>query len=478
MSRDPLSITRRNFVRVTAGAAGVLGTGLLSACEPDPAGLSVSPQFAKGGGGGGKGGGQGGSARNPLRIPPTQAPTGVLTAAPAEVDLGGGVRSRVWAYNGQFPGPTLVAPTGSRADMTFVNGLSHESITHWHGMIVDTPNDGHPREAVPPGGSYVYDYPIIQRASLNFYHPHPHGMTGEQVAMGLAGAYLIRDDDEAALGLPSGPHEVPLIVRDATFDRNGNMQYKPRSGGFEGNTPLVNGTLDPALSVDTGVYRFRILNGCNARILRFAFSDGTPFVLIGNDGGFLEASVSLSEITICPAERLDVLVDLRGHAPGTSLMLQDLNTGWDLLELTVDRSVADGTAIPGALYPIERLTAPVRTREFSFDGMSKINGQVYDMARVDFQVPFGETELWRFTTNGNAPHPVHVHGAYYQVVSRSGGRARLYPWEGGWKDTVLLEDGETVEILIRFDGYRGLYLMHCHKLEHEDMGMMSNFEVV
>jgi len=120
----------------------------------------------------------------------------------------------------------------------------------------------------------------------------------------------------------------------------------------------------------------------------------------------------------------------------------------------------------------------VRTRNFSFDGMTKINGREYDINRIDFTVPFGETELWRFTTNGNAPHPVHVHGASFQVQSRSGGRGQVFPWERGWKDTVLLEDRETVEVRIRFDAFRGLYLLHCHKLEHEDMGMMANFEVV
>jgi FtsP/CotA-like multicopper oxidase with cupredoxin domain len=110
--------------------------------------------------------------------------------------------------------------------------------------------------------------------------------------------------------------------------------------------------------------------------------------------------------------------------------------------------------------------------------MTKINGLEYDMERIDFRVPFGTVERWRFTTSGNAPHPVHVHGASFQVVSRSGGRGRTYSWEQGWKDTVLLEDRETVDVFVRFDAYRGVYLMHCHKLEHEDMGMMSNFEVI
>jgi FtsP/CotA-like multicopper oxidase with cupredoxin domain len=133
----------------------------------------------------------------------------------------------------------------------------------------------------------------------------------------------------------------------------------------------------------------------------------------------------------------------------------------------------------GTLSTIVPLAGPSTvTRSFSFDGMTKINGREYDMHRIDFTVPFGVTERWRFTTNGNAPHPVHVHGASFQVVSRTGGRGRIFPWEGGWKDTVLLEDRETVDVMVRFDAYRGLYLMHCHKLEHEDMGMMANFEVI
>ena len=109
--------------------------------------------------------------------------------------------------------------------------------------------------------------------------------------------------------------------------------------------------------------------------------------------------------------------------------------------------------------------------------MTRINGRVFELDRIDFQVNVGEVEKWVFTTNGNAPHPVHVHGASFQVTKRTGGRGRLYSWEQGWKDTVLLNDGETVEVLIRFD-LAGRYLMHCHKLEHEDAGMMLNFEVV
>jgi blue copper oxidase len=161
------------------------------------------------------------------------------------------------------------------------------------------------------------------------------------------------------------------------------------------------------------------------------------------------------------------------------VMLRDLRAGWDLLEFRIN-SIAVGSEVnlPSILSSITPLSNPVTTRTFSFDAMSKINGQEYEMDRIDWTVPFGQTEKWIFKTNGNAPHPVHVHGASFQVLSRSGGRNQKYAWENGWKDTVLLEDGETVEVLIRFEAFRGIYLLHCHKLEHEDMGMMANFEVV
>jgi len=419
------------------------------------------------------------STRNPLYIPPTVSPSGLtLTEAPAMVDIGGGKLSAVWAYNGVLPGPTLRASRGDEAQIQLVNGLPKETITHWHGMIVDSPNDGHPRNAIPPGGTYPYSFTINQRAALNWYHPHPHMLTGEQVALGLAGAFIVTDSVEASLGLPAGAYEVPLVIRDATFDSAWKMLYKPRSGGFLGNTPMVNGTLDPKLDVDTARYRFRILNGSNSRIYGLALSNGAAFRLLGNDGGLLEAATNLTRIDLANGERADLLIDFRGMAAGSKVMLKDLRSGWNLLEFVVARQVNDAGALPTALSTIPPLPNPVRTRNFSFDGMTKINGREYDINRIDFTVPFGETELWRFTTNGNAPHPVHVHGASFQVQSRSGGRGQVFPWERGWKDTVLLEDRETVEVRIRFDAFRGLYLLHCHKLEHEDMGMMANFEVV
>jgi FtsP/CotA-like multicopper oxidase with cupredoxin domain len=420
--------------------------------------------------------------RYPLRIPPTVSPFGLtLTCAPTRSDLtnGSGQLSNVLAYNGAFPGPTIQARTGDAPGITLINGLSEETITHWHGMIVDEHNDGGPRLVIPPNASYAYSFPIVQRACLNWYHPHPHMLTGEQVNLGLAGAFVVRDSEEDALGLPSGAYEVPLILRDANLDKKGNLTYNPTTSGFNGKIPLINGTLSPRLNVDTELYRFRVLNGSNARIFRLALNTGAPFVVIGNDGGLLETAVYVSEIEMGNGERVDLLIDFRALPVGAKVMLRCLDARWDLLEFNVTRAVSPRFTIPaGTLSSIETLVGPAQpTRTFSFDGMSRINGLEYDPNRIDFQVPFGTVERWRFTTGGNAPHPVHVHGASFQVLSRVGGRGVLFPWEDGWKDTVLLQDGETVDVLVRFAAYRGLYVLHCHKLEHEDMGMMSNFQV-
>lgn len=411
--------------------------------------------------------------RNWLRIPPTTSPEGLtLTAAPAVTDLGG-TSSKVLAYNASMPGPTIVATRGDAATIRLVNGLSEPTITHWHGLVVGEEDDGGPFFSVAPGGSFDYAFTVGQRAGLNFYHPHPHMLTGKQVNLGLAGAFIVRDAEEAALGLPTGAREVPLLLRDATLDSLGNVVYKPRSGGFDGQIPLVNGTRDPVLAVDGEVYRFRIVNGANARIFALTMSDGSAFTLIGNDGGLLEAPATLTRIDLAPGERADVLVSFAGVKTRT---LRDARSGWALLEFRV---IAAGAGqIPSLALPaIPTLSTPMTTRTFSFDGMSRINGRVFAHDRIDFEVPFGVTERWRFSTNGNAPHPVHVHGASFQVQSRSGGRGRVFEWERGWKDTVLLEDGETVDVLIRFDGFRGRYVIHCHKLEHEDMGMMAAFRV-
>src|SRR3990172_3579775 len=284
-------LSRRDFLRLAAVSAAAIAAGSV----PD-LGLARGVE-------------RGTVTRYPLRIPPVVSPSDfALTAAPGTADVGG-MSSSVLAYNNSFPGPTFKANTGDSASIHFTNGLSGGTTVHWHGMIVPTAADGQPQDLVAPGASYTYQFPIVQRACLNWYHPHPHMETGKQVVLGLAGAFILNDAEEAALGLPSGAYELPLIVRDANFSNAGNLIYNPTSSGFLAKNPMVNGTRNPKLDVDTALYRFRVLNGASARLFKIALSNGAPFTLIGNDGGLLETAVKVSQIEFSPGERLDILVE-------------------------------------------------------------------------------------------------------------------------------------------------------------------------
>ena len=465
-------MTRRQFLQIGAGSLGAatLGTGALLTVV---AGAAPRP-----GGGGGSGGTV---VRNELQIPAAWG-GGTLTAQAGVEAIGTGRTTNALRYNNQFPGPTIVVDKGSTFTAVLDNQLADHSMIHWHGLVVPEIHDGQPQDAVPAKGTRTYGpFPVDQRASLNFYHPHPHQHTASQVYFGLAGAFVIRDLDGEEADLPAVVREVPLLIRDASFDSAGNLAYGGKASGFLGKEPMVNGTLAPSLLVDRGIYRFRIVNAATARIFRLSLA-GLTMHLIGNDGGLLPEAVAVETIDLSPGERADVLVDFRTAATKTAALRCAL-AGWTLLEFQVSDVVASSGSLvlPSPLSTITALPAPSGpVRRISFDGMTRVNGKVYDPNTPLFTVPAGVVEDWMFTTNGNAPHPVHVHGASFQVQGRTGGRGGVFPWEAGWKDTVLLHDGESVTVRLRFEDWQkgNRYLIHCHKLEHEDAGMMARFDVV
>jgi len=439
-------------------------------------------------------------ARFVLRIPPSIPPVGAtLLAAPALIDIGGGLQAPLWALNGQVPSPLLRVQRGGRIQLTLQNDIPQDLILHWHGLTPPDDMDGHPRLAVPRGGRYAYDFEVPDRAGTYWYHSHTHHRTGEQTYRGIGGLLLVEDEEEAALGLPSGNRELPLILQDRRVDAQGIPLYQPQGpammAGVMGPEGFVNGTRRAFVEVDTAVYRLRILNGSNARILRVGFNDGPSLLLIGNDGGLLPEPHLLPSIDLGPAERADILVDFRSIPVGHRMMLRSLpftmqgGMGFmggqnlqgdplDLLEFRVTRAVSDATILPASLPTIASVSGPVareRTFVFTSDQMShRINGREWEMDRIDERIPFGEREIWNFVNQSGMPHPVHVHATHFEVLSRSGGRGRLFPWELGRKDTVLLHPMETVRVAIRFASHRGLYLIHCHNLEHEDHAMMAN----
>ena len=453
------SVTRRGLLKTVGSAvsSAVLGT---AACAP------VVPPLPL--------------VRTRLhRAPRVAADAGaslVPTSAPA-------FAPNALGYGGRVPGPVLEARTGGEVHVVLDNRLSEPTTLHSHGAVVAHEMDGHPIDAVPPGASRAYRYPVLQRAGLLWVHPHPHGRVAAQVYHGLAGCLVVRDEDEDQLGLPSGDRELFLALRDATFDAEGRLRYAGSvsriiGSGFRGRTPVVNGTPHASCEVETALYRLRLLNASNARVFRLSLSSGAPLTIIGNDGGTLPAPVRVPSAVFGPAERLDVLLDLRTARPGDRVALRCEEEGWDLLVFEVARAVEDVTEVPTDLPAIPSLPDVRRVdRTFRFQGNHTINERFYQMGEVRARVPFGRTERWRFEGQLGGFHSVHVHGTQFQIVRREGQRSAVLPFERGWKDTVLLLSGEAVEVLVRFDRYRGLYLLHCHKLEHEDSGMMLDFLV-
>lgn len=410
-----------------------------------------------------------------------------------------GAASGMLRYNGVAPGPTIRARRGEQAHLRLINQLSDATIVHWHGLIVPSHADGHPRDAIPAGASFDYAYPLVQRAGTFWYHPHAHQETASQVHRGLAGFFLVGDGEEDALALPSGPREILLLLQDRDDDPSSAFMYAPTAGdlhrGLLRGTAYGNVVRQPTLTVSGGRYRFRILNASHARVYRLALSNGTALTVIGNDGGLLPAAAQVNDVWLGVGERIDLLLDFTNVAPNTRLMLQSLTfdapaeageaapqgMAMDLLELVRSgANGASGPALPAALSDVTPLAAPAAERTFAFSSQGdvhRINGLTFDIDRVDVSVPLGQVERWTFRNETDLPHPVHVHGTHFQVQTRSGGRNTVYEYERGWKDTVLLMPLETVDVLIRFAEYRGLFLIHCHNLEHEDHGMMLNVEV-
>jgi FtsP/CotA-like multicopper oxidase with cupredoxin domain len=213
--------------------------------------------------------------RNPLRLPEAITPQGLtLLAKPGSAEIGGGVQAPGWLLNGSLPSPLLRVRRGDAFDVLLDNGIPDPLILHWHGLTPPESSDGHPRFAVKTGGVYQYRFTVENRAGTYWYHSHSHMRVAKHTQLGIAGMILVGDDEEAALGLPSGEREIPLVLQDRQLGPTGAPVYEPNTmEGSAGDAPFGNGVHNPYLDVDTALYRFRILNGSNARIFRLVRSD-------------------------------------------------------------------------------------------------------------------------------------------------------------------------------------------------------------
>jgi FtsP/CotA-like multicopper oxidase with cupredoxin domain len=421
-----------------------------------------------------------------LTFPPSTTSSNIaISIQPACLPILPGPCTNLWTYGGSFPGLTIRRPTGQTTQVTFTNDLppaAGEMTVHTHGAHTSPENDGRPNEfLIGSGGSRTYTYGLVEdgqneRGATQFYHDHRMDVTARNVWMGLAGLYILDDAADPAT-LPSGAFDVPLAIADRQFDGQNQIPYVFNAAGVTGDKILVNGVYRPYFVVGDRKYRFRILNASNARIYDFALSTGGQFIQIGTESGLLPAPVARTVMRAGPAERLDVVVDFAGRL-GQTLYLRDAASGVDLLELRVNQDLTDNSSVPGALRALPAIGEPTRTRTFVFDktnGHWTINGLRFDPDRVDAMPVLGTTEAWIFQNPTGAPHTVHLHDIDQQCVSRNGGPC--FPYET-MKETWLLGPSETIEVKLKFTDYTGRYVFHCHMIEHEDDGMMAQFEVV
>lgn len=444
----------------------------------------------------------------PLRVPPVLQPVRTdartdfyeITQRKAQVNILPGKFTTIWGYDGLFPGPTIKAKRDRSVVIRYTNHLTVPTSVHLHGASTASEFDGFPMDVILPGESKTYVYENKRRAATLWYHDHAMDHTAQNIYQGLAGLYLIEDDIESALCLPSGSSDIPLIIQDRIIDEDGSLRYAAGLGnqtGVRGNSILVNGQPWPRLEVAARKYRFRILNASNSTPYRLALSTGQSFVQIGTDGGLLPAPVFCSEIPLAMAERIEVVIDLSIYPPSTQILLQNLHGRGPLAEvmrLDVMNWEQDDSLVPPRLVPLELLDerAAVRSRTFVFASSLAfgippldwtINGKRFSPEHPIVEPHLGDVEIWHFINRNPKTlgifamlHPVHVHLVNFQILTRNGGPPR--PFECGWKDTVALEKGEDVRVIMKFENYRGRYLIHCHNLEHEDHSMMARFDVM
>jgi len=473
-----------------------------------------------------------------------------LTAHLDEIPILPGNRTKVWRFSGEvkkgrkdalqswddhYLGPIFRVKKGEKIRVVFKSDIDEITIVHWHGLHVPPEMDGHPQHVIEKGEKYVYEFEVQNRGGTYWFHPHPHEFTGPQVYSGLAGLFIVSDDEEEELNLPSGDAEIPIIIQDRTFNPDNQLVYlfspMDRMTGFLGDEVIVNGKKNFSLDLDSKAYRLRLLNGSNSRIYKLAWSDSTPFTVIGTDGGLLEKPVQRKYLTFGPAERYDILVDfsdkeknqkiklvslsfpslfsgmggmMRRRMMGQDFNSLDMGERMDLLTINIKNKVSEKFNVPSRLSSMEKSEPQeavnyARPRQFVF-GMGghmrwTINRRTFQIMEVaDWEkVKLNTEEVWEFINSRGGmgmmggmmemPHPVHIHGLQFRIIERKADRsfARIFNSfkdgfvDQGWKDSFLLLPRTRVKVLLRFKDYKGMYLYHCHNLEHEDMGMMRNY---
>ena len=523
MDQQGRRLSRRALL--SAGAAGALGLALPVRSRPGDLGLSLAraakpKPFGR-----------------PLPIPDVISDAQIaLEMREARIPVLPGQKTKMWTYGGSFPGPTIRRPAGEPTEVTFTHALppsAGELTVHLHGGHNRSDEDGQPggltasqprafycdiskrttgldagnNLLIPPGGSRTYAYDLIEdgapeRAAFQWYHDHRLERTAPNIWRGLAGMWIIDDEFDAGLPLPSGARDIPLLIADRAFDRRNQLTnpFGPNAhapdDGVTGRYVLINGAHLPFHRVDAARHRLRILNASNFRSYNLELSNGQAMIQISSESGLMPRALRRRRILLGPGERIEVVVDFKGSAGDRVELISTRRRGapnklgsrtfrGPLMQFRVGGRVQDDSSVPDELRPLPGWVAQApRSPQRSWvigigGGLSPrwtINDKTFDPARSDAFPLLDTTETWELRNDTLVAHLMHLHHTDWYMLSRNGRPPP--PWEDCLKETFFLDPGDRVVVAGRFSDYTGKYVIHCHMLDHEDHGLMTQFEIL
>jgi FtsP/CotA-like multicopper oxidase with cupredoxin domain len=407
-------------------------------------------------------------------------------------------------------------PTGIIFDSDPPEGdfIPSSTVVHLHGANTEHGSDGYPaftnghehRKTPGQASEHLYPNNTYQRPATLWYHDHSVHITSQHLYRGLAAFYLLRDEVEDALPLPGSPSvdpgrgygffDVPLLLKDVMIDSNtGLLVYNNCShfGAF-GDVMTMNGKQQPRFDVANRKYRFRLLDGSDARQYLLAVrpadrvNDPTadqPFFVIGSDHGLLSTPELVTNFHVAPAERVEFVFDFSKYPIGTRLvMVNELVDSssqklFPIMAFDVTRAEPDASQVVGRPEEGFETAASPHNPDFLFNrdnGFFSINGLQFDPNRVDDAPAVNTNEVWTLRNNsGGWGHPIHIHLGRFKILSIDGRAPR--PAEKGWKDVVWLGPNQTIRVQHEFANFTGRFVFHCHNGSHEDHDMMGQFEV-
>jgi FtsP/CotA-like multicopper oxidase with cupredoxin domain len=427
---------------------------------------------------------------------------------------------KIWSYDGSTAIPTLHARYGRPIVVRNYNDIPLNSTgygipdtsTHLHNAHNASESDGNPSDYYASGYYKDFHYPNKlagddPREALGFlwFHDHRMDYTAQNVYRGLVGTYILYDDmdcndETSGFRLPSGEYDVPLVLGDKVFDKNGIAYYDLFNlDGIIGDKQTVNGKIQPFFDVKKRRYRLRLLNTGPSRFYTLKFSNNMPFWQISNDGNLLPQPIKRTSINLTVAERVDIIVDF-SQATGSEIFLMNvlehkdgtgptgniMNPGTQLLKFNLGE-VATDNSLPGdqitKLRDLPDMDPVInKTRTWNFNrqnGAWTVNGQLFNRNVVNARCKQGTAEIWNIENGGGGwSHPIHLHYEEFRILSRNGVAIKPGDVEYARKDVIWLHPGEKLKIYVKFRDFLGKYPLHCHNVVHEDHAMMARYDIV